>query len=218
MTNESVNIGRLILMPSLVTLFITVLRLVGELNQWSPVLFRSSAGGAGAIVGIIWLAFAFAIYFAVRLAKEGDVFESTTRAILWCALSIIACFAGSVLTIFGEQVGSRVREWLGILTVCVGVLVMRFAWPTYWKALASYALAARIPVLLVMYFAIKGNWNTHYDAAPPNVQYANVAAKFTQLALLPQLFFWVPITISFCGLFGILTAAILKRRIAPAKA
>ncbi len=53
--------GRLILVPAVITLAVTLLRLVGELQQWSSALFNRSAGGGGAIVGIVWLVPVFGI-------------------------------------------------------------------------------------------------------------------------------------------------------------
>ena len=32
------------------------------------------------------------------------------------------------------------------------------------RELIAYAFAARIPVLIVMFFAMRGGWGTHYDA------------------------------------------------------
>jgi len=61
----SVSIGKLILIPSLITLGVTILRLVGELQHWTPILFNRSAGGGGAAVGISWLPLIFGPYFAV---------------------------------------------------------------------------------------------------------------------------------------------------------
>jgi hypothetical protein len=49
---ERLSIPKLILVPGLITLVITVLRLVGELQHWSKLFFNPSAGGGGAIVGI----------------------------------------------------------------------------------------------------------------------------------------------------------------------
>ncbi len=59
-----VSRARLIAVPALVTLAVTLLRLCGELRHWSPTLVRSDPGGLGAAVGIIWLAPAFGVYFA----------------------------------------------------------------------------------------------------------------------------------------------------------
>lgn len=59
----------LILVPALISLGVTILRLVGELKNWSPLLFNPEAGGGGALVGIAWLVPIFGIYFGLKLAK-----------------------------------------------------------------------------------------------------------------------------------------------------
>jgi hypothetical protein len=66
----------LILVPAVITLAVTLLRLVGELLRWNPTLFSREAGGAGAIVGIVWLVPVFGGYFAWKLVQAGDRFES----------------------------------------------------------------------------------------------------------------------------------------------
>jgi hypothetical protein len=99
----------------------------------------------------------------------------------------------------------------GFLVIFVALYVMRLAWPAYWNAMLTYALAARIPVIIIIYLAMQGNWNTHYDAAPPNVAYPNLMTKFLALGLFPQVFFWIPFTVIFCGLLGTIAAAIGKQ-------
>ncbi len=47
MTND-VSIKKLILVPALITLAVTLLRLTGELMHWSKALFNPAAGGGGA--------------------------------------------------------------------------------------------------------------------------------------------------------------------------
>jgi hypothetical protein len=51
-TDPKVSVGRLILVPAIVTLAITLLRLIGELQGWSPFLFNKAPGGGFALVGI----------------------------------------------------------------------------------------------------------------------------------------------------------------------
>jgi hypothetical protein len=211
MSKEATNVGKMILVPSLITLAVTLLRLVGELNQWSETFFRRSAGGAGAIVGIVWLAFIFAIYFAVKLVKRGEVFDNRLKAIGLSILAFIVYMAGSILMVKGEQSRILAIQTTGILILLVGVYLMKLVWPAYWRLMLAYAVAARVPVIVIMYFAIRGNWNTHYDIAPPNATFPDLMSKFFQIALLPQLFAWVPFTVVFCGLFGIVTATLLRR-------
>ena len=61
-SGSSLSISRLITGPALITLGITILRLVGEMRHWSPLLFNTSAGGGAAIIGIAWLPFIFGPY------------------------------------------------------------------------------------------------------------------------------------------------------------
>src|SRR2546428_1932876 len=62
----------LILIPAVITFAIPLLRLFGELQNWSPRFFSRQAGGAGAIVGIVWLVPVFGVYFARKLLAVGE--------------------------------------------------------------------------------------------------------------------------------------------------
>jgi len=211
MTNGSPSAGSMILIPSIITLAVTLLRLIGELRRWNEAFFGRSAGGGGAVVGISWLAIIFAVYFALRLRKAGLGLERKLRAILMSILAV-ALFVGGTFTIFKESGGLQSTGLLvlGLVAVAAGIFVMRLAWPAYWKVMIGYAFAARIPVLVVMYFAMSGNWGTHYDAMPPNETFAGLTARFFELAAVPQIFFWIPYTVILCGLIGVIVAAIGK--------
>ena len=63
--------GKLILVPAVITLAVTLLRLVGELQGWSPALFSRAAGG-GRLVGISWLVPVFGAWFGWKLARAGS--------------------------------------------------------------------------------------------------------------------------------------------------
>ncbi len=69
--SQETSPGKLILVPAVITLAITLLRLVGELQGWSPGLFSRAAGGGGALVGISWLVPIFGAWFGWKLAKAG---------------------------------------------------------------------------------------------------------------------------------------------------
>src|SRR5262245_37876208 len=88
-----VSVGRLVLVPAVITLAVTLLRLVGELNGWSPVLFNRQAGGGGALVGIVWLVFVFAFYFAWKLVAAGEGPTGRFRPLGFAALGIAIAFA-----------------------------------------------------------------------------------------------------------------------------
>jgi hypothetical protein len=78
----------LVLVPAIITLAVTVLRLVGELQQWSPRLFSRAGGGGAALVGISWLPLIFGVYFAARLARVGEWPQRMGRAIGFAFLGL----------------------------------------------------------------------------------------------------------------------------------
>jgi hypothetical protein len=210
MANGTPRVLDLILVPSIITLAVTLLRLVGELQHWNETLFRRSAGGAGAVVGIVWLAILFAIYFALRLRKAGQAFKSRGKSVGLSVLALLLFIAGTFLTITNGEYKMSLKMIAGFLVILAALYVMRLAWPAYWNAMLAYALAARIPVMIIIYLAVQGNWNTHYDAAAPNAAYPDLMTKFVALGLVPQVFFWIPFTVILCGLLGTIVAAIGK--------
>jgi hypothetical protein len=63
-----INYGRLILIPALITLAITLLRLGAEFMDLPSWLASKKPGGPGALIGISWLPPIFGVYFACKLA------------------------------------------------------------------------------------------------------------------------------------------------------
>src|SRR5713226_471130 len=88
------SIEDLIVIPTVITLGVTILRVVGELHHWSKTWFNPEGGGGGAIVGITWLAPLFGIYFALKLAAQGQGPRSWSRAIGFAVL-------GALVLVFG---------------------------------------------------------------------------------------------------------------------
>jgi hypothetical protein len=55
-SQDASRIGKLILVPAVITLAVTLLRLVGELQGWSPILFnRGDKPFSPSLVGIVCL-------------------------------------------------------------------------------------------------------------------------------------------------------------------
>jgi hypothetical protein len=212
---SSLRISRLIFMPAIVTLGITFLRLGGELAHWSPRFFNTAPGGGGALVGISWLPFLFGPYFAVKLAKDGQGAESIWKAFGLSALGIVIAFGGGFLG-FAPQINFPMRQILGMLLIILGPSLLMVGWPALFKTLIAYAYAARIPVVLIMFFAIRGQWGTHYDAVPP--RYAgpeSLLAKYFFIGVVPQMLLWIAFTILVGAFVGCLVTAFAVRR-APA--
>jgi hypothetical protein len=91
-------------------------------------------------------------------------------------------------------------------------VVPLLGWPKLGKVLLAYGYAARIPVLIIMYFSIRGDWKTHYSLGPPGVEFPDFWTQFLQIAVLPQMIIWIAYTTIIGSLVGTIVAAIVNRR------
>ena len=208
----SISIGRLILVPAVITLVITVVRLAGELEHWSKVLFNPTAGGGGAMIGITWLPIIFGPYFAVKLAASGEGPSGAGKVIGFALLGLVITFGGTLLT-FGPKPQFPGKQLIGVLLIAAGALIQLVPWGALAKTLLAYAYAARIPVAILMYFAIRGNWGSHYDVLPPG--YAGPLefwGKYLEIGLIPQLIFWIAYTMLVGALLGAIWLLIFHRK------
>jgi hypothetical protein len=207
--SDRLSIGKLILVPGLITLAVTIFRLVGELQHWSSAWFNRSMGVS--IIGITWLAPAFGIYFALRLANSDQRPKSFPRAIGFAflgALVLLAlAFAPSLLRVEHSFYGRLLYGWAIFVA---GALVAWRGWPALFKTLLAYGYFARLPVALIMFLAYRGNWGTHYDAIPPDAPALGLAAEYLWLGFFPQLVLWVAYTILSLMLLGTLVAGIAR--------
>src|SRR6187397_2224375 len=85
---DAAAVRKLVFWPAVITLAVTLLRLAGELMNWSPALFSREPGGGGALVGISWLPPLFGILFAIQLVRMGLGPVSGGRAIGRAVLGI----------------------------------------------------------------------------------------------------------------------------------
>ncbi|KAA0225785.1 hypothetical protein EDS67_21255 [candidate division KSB1 bacterium] len=216
--SNKLNLKNLILVPALITLAITLLRLTGELMNWAPVLFNKQAGGGGALVGISWLIPIFGFYFARKLLKANDHPAGMGRLFGFSLLALAvsaALFAVSIKFL----ASSRLPFLAGMIVAAgAGLIVARKAWPSLFTVLFTYGLAARIPVALIMLIAILNNWGTHYDVPPPNFPDTAPLTKWVAIGLVPQLTVWMAFTVIVGLLFGGIAAAVTKRNLALAQA
>jgi hypothetical protein len=215
---NEVDTRKLILVPALITLGVTLLRLTGELLHWSPVLFNPAPGGGGAIVGIAWLIPVFGIYFGLKLARAG-LAAATGRAIGFALLGLLIMPIAGFAAV-GLGVPQQSLRLLGVFVVLsvIGAAIAYRGWPALGRVLLAYGLAARIPVALVMLAAMLGNWGTHYDVAPPDFPAMSPIAKWLIIGLVPQLTIWIWFTIAGGALVGAIAAAVTARARRPALA
>ncbi len=209
------SISGLITIPALITLGITILRLVGELEHWPKPWFSAAGGGGGAIVGISWLPIIFGPYFAVKLARAGKRPSSVGKAIGLALAGFVVVVLGGVLAGIAATKQHAILAVVGFLVILVAGFIARVGWHSLGNVLFAYAFAARIPVLIVMFIAMNANggqgWGTHYDVVPPNFPYHAFATKFFYTALVPQMTLWIGFTVVVGSIFGAIAAAIAGR-------
>jgi hypothetical protein len=207
---------RLVRVPALITLGVTLLRLIGELNNWSPALFSRAAGGGGALVGIAWLVPVFGIYFALKLAGSGAAPLAAGRTLVHVVGGLVAFFVVAFGGMKALGVDPNVPSLTSLVVIAVAsaaaAVIAYLGSPVLGKTLVAYGLAARIPVAVVMLVAMLGNWGTHYDVAPPGFPASGVAFKWIAIGLLPQLTFWLAYTILVGMLFGGLALLFVRRK------
>jgi hypothetical protein len=209
--------GRLVVVPAVITLAVTLLRLFGELQGWSPRLFSREAGGGGALVGISWLVPVFGAWFGWKLAASGQRPASAWRALGLTVLGLaILPVSGFVAARLGVDPVSLTTLGVYAVVSVAGLLVAFVAWPALGRVLLAYALAARVPVVFVMLAAILGSWGTHYDVPPPGLPAMAPLSRWLVIGVLPQMTVWLWFTVVIGALFGIGAAALARRRRASA--
>lgn len=212
---KPLRITRLIAIPTLITLAVTILRLFGELKHWPAPWFSTAAGGGGAIIGISWLPLIFGPYFALKLAAAAEGPGSTGKSIGFAALSLLVLAAGGFL--FASTLKhANLLTLLGLLLMLGSAFVPGIGWRQLGVALVGYAFAARIPVLIVMYYAISGNggagWGTHYDRVTPALAHMAPLQKFFYAGVLPQMTLWIGWTAVTGSILGTIITAIVHRQ------
>jgi hypothetical protein len=209
-----ISVTRLIAVPAVITLAITLLRLAGELEHWGMPWFGNKPGGEAAVVGISWLPFIFGPYFAIKLARSGKGWRSGGRAWAFLGVAFAVLVASVALLGFAGSKGLRPLEIVGFAGMLAAAFVPRTGWQTLGRTLLAYAFAARVPVLIVMFFAMRGNggagWGTHYDITGADLAGLPFAEKFLYNAFLPQMTLWIAWTVIIGTLAGLIAVAVTR--------
>jgi hypothetical protein len=203
---------RLVLWPALLTLAVTLLRLVGELRGWSPETFSRLPGGGLSPLGITWLTPLVGFYFGWRLERSGVRCPSPAWAV---GLPAAALVAGPLLAVLAGRLlktswTSNFALWAVVSLVVAAVAYA--AWPALGRPLLVYAYAARLPVAIVMAVAVWRGWGTHYDVPPPGFPPMSQLRRWLWTGLLPQTTIWVAWTLATGAIFGTLGHWVASRR------
>lgn len=211
----SVPVWNWVFVPFLITLAVTVIRLLGELNQWSRFWFNPEPGGGGAPIGIVWLVPVFGLYFGWKLAKSKQPPASVWKTVLW-AIAGFAVIALTGMIASGLKLSLVATELLIAIASIVGGYLAYRSWPSMGRIQLAYGLAARVPVAILMLFAIFGNWGTHYDLPPPEFPAMSLFPKWIVIGLIPQMTVWIAFTIIVGALFGAVIAKFAAPKVTPA--
>jgi hypothetical protein len=211
---KALRTTRLILIPTVITLAVTLLRVVGELKHWPAMFFSTEPGGHLAIVGISWLPIIFGPYFALKLAGAGEGPSSNGKAIGYAVGSLVVLIAGGALFAMTLK-HTNFLTLLGLVLMFWAAFVPGMGWKPLGTTLVAYAFAARVPTVIVYYYAIMGNGGaglgTHYDRVPPNFPHMAPMQKFIFAGLLPQMTLWIGFTAVIGAIFGTIVVAIAHR-------
>jgi hypothetical protein len=192
----------LVLWPALITLAVTLLRLVGELRGWSPEYYSRLPGGGLSPLGITWLAPLVGLYLGWRLGRAG---VTAPHPIVVAGVPVLAASAGAIVALVAGRLAktswtANLGLW-GVVSLLVAAVVFA-SWPRLGRILVAYAYAARIPVAIVMALAIWRHWGTHYDAPPPGYPPMPALRRWLWTGLLPQTTIWVAWTLATGAIFA----------------
>ena len=198
--------------PALVTLAVTLLRLTGELRGWNEEYFSRLPGGGLAIVGITWLVPFVGAYLGWHLARAGVEAPDLAGLAGWPTAAVAI---GLGIGYFLAKVVQPSATGTFVLWAMVSVVVAAMSlstWPALAKPLLAYAVAARVPVIVVMWLAIRRGWGTHYDAIPPSFPFYGPLERWLWTGVLPQATIWVAFTLAVGTAFSAVGVYLASRR------
>ena len=212
MSKDSPSVLSMVMLPAIITLVVTILRLFGELQGWDSSLFNPDAGGGQAPIGIFFLIPIFGFWFGLKHARAGNRPGHLGKAAMLYVLSAAAfmgIFFGLMQLDLVMDPSSETPEKLKgvpymLGTFGVAALISLIAWPKLTITLMVYGILARIPVLVITYLDVSNGWDTHYGELPPSFLVENDDDLLFALCL-PQMTAWpLVITPGLGGLLGCL--------------
>jgi hypothetical protein len=224
MSDKKPGLLSLALIPAVLTLGVSILRLVGELQGWDPLWFDNHAPQHEdqqlGLVGISWLVPIFGLYFGVRLRRlHGQPARPGKAALLLLIGGVV--MAGGFFALIqaglismpdadNPQPPSGLPYILGVTGV--SLLIMLIGAGRLAMLLLVYGLLARLPVVAITWFAVQNpDWDVHHSKLPVGVVLPEGASPLPFL-ITPQLTVWIAFTMMVGGLFGCLGATMTKSK------
>lgn len=165
MSKDASRIGKLILVPAVITLAVTLLLLVGELQGWSPALFsRGDKPLSPSVVGIVW-------------RPNVPLTESFTILSVFVAFAIVGLAIGILAwpalgrTLLACGLAARIPVALPMLVAMLG------NWDTHYDARPSWRSRPDTrPGLATRWLMRDGNGSLHLRARARGVDPISVGS------------------------------------------
>lgn len=188
----------------IVSLLLTMARLVGELADGPESLFGRAAGGGTSLLGVGWLIPVVGAWFGWRLAPAGQPPGGRRRAVARVAVGLlgVAAVFTAAKVLLPVTVGTFVFVAVSLPLLAISALR---AWPALARPLLLYALVVRLAIVAITVAAVQGDWGTHYERLAPGAPEMTALARTVVLGAA-QLCLWVPLTM-LIGCFAGLVAA-----------
>jgi len=159
----------------------------------------------------------FGFYFAWKLWRAGERIDRVDRAFLLGLLGVVLNQLVEA-TVFQYAHISIYSSLVVLWTVAVISAYLQYlAWPALCKTLIAYGLGARVPVVVIMFFALRGHWGTHYDR-PSGPFKLGFWPEFLWFGFFEELIYWVSFTVAIGSLAGSVAVAVAKRRMRESQA
>jgi len=201
----------MLLVLGVLTLVVTVVRLIGELNHWNPTWFGTEAGSPMNPFGIVWLVPVVGLLLGRRLAQGGGApkFVAGFFVPMFGFLMLMASMGMLGDNFEGEQL-IEVMDYVMLGAPVLSLLAL-FVWPRAFVAMLAYAVLARVPVMLIQYLDIQNGWQTHYGKVHEAFAGRDADARIWMLTKA-QLCFWMSFTVLLGCAFAAVGAATARRR------
>lgn len=190
------------------------MRLIGELQGWSPFVFNTESGGGGSPLDITWLVLVFDFWFGRRLAQNGSRPKSTMLAIVLSVVGVAVTRGMFMITfaIMGDPENLTSDQWqtagisINVGAAIAGLLAL-VAWPRAWLTLVLYGILARIPVIIIQYYSVVKGWDVHFAKGAPGMPDDMVLYALTMAQCMLWPLSWTPLV---GGLFAAIGAWTVK--------
>ena len=209
MSDHQSRIAPMLCVAALLTLVVTVVRVVGEYHTWDPSWFSSEAGSPFNPFGIVWLVPVFGFLFGRRLSRS----RGTPRFVTGFFVPMFGFFAIMAAAVFvGRLEGREMYDALTYVFYAGPVLSLLalFAWPRAFVAMLGYAIVVRVPVMLVQYLDVQNGWQTHYGRVHEALGELGADDRIWLLTLA-QAGFWIPFTVTLGSAFAAIGAAMPRK-------